>query len=186
MIPPYITAWTGELGQVARPEPLLGGHLAIFSREGRRGDGAPMWGHLNEERQRRCALLRLCQVCGELLPTEGIAVVMPVDRLTRTNVLPCRGHEPLICFNCVPAALRCPRVRQAHAAGNLFMIAVSTYNVGMHILEGFEAPEDERELEVNAALAAAEGPVAGFIEIFIRHGEVLDLRALLKFMGISL
>ncbi len=58
MKPPHITAWSGEVGYVIRPDPLVGNRPAVFAASGKPGDGAPVWGRISEERQRRAVALR--------------------------------------------------------------------------------------------------------------------------------
>lgn len=182
MQPPYITAWSGEVGHVVRPEPLLSGTLALFCRSGSPGEGSPVWGRISEERQRQVALERRCQVCAGKLGAFGYAVAMPIEPIGRPWVLPIRTDEPLVCDGCLPKAVVCPRIRQAYRERSLYIVAVTDYRTAAHILEPWPAPQDEVELAVNAALAGVTAPVIGLVELLIEHGQVLEQPRLDKLM----
>jgi hypothetical protein len=68
----YTVAWTSERKVELRPDPLMarlgyGETLAIFA-DGRPGDGTPKLAITETSRQRRAALLGLCQVCAHPIP----------------------------------------------------------------------------------------------------------------------
>lgn len=133
MRPPYITAWSGEEGLVVRPCPFAGNNPAVFAARGIAGTGVPQWGRLSEQRQRECAVLRLCQICGTRLrlpTTSGYSLVPPVKHAaTGENWT---THEPLCCASCLPQALtHCPAIKRLLASGGLVPIAVTGYDLAL-------------------------------------------------------
>lgn len=69
----YTVAWTGERGMVFKPDPLLNrlglrDRPAIFPPSGGQGEGTPKLSIVETSRQRRAAVLGLCQVCGHPIP----------------------------------------------------------------------------------------------------------------------
>lgn len=68
----YTVMWSSETEPQARIDPLLtriGCDTPALCHGGRQGDGVPRLGISNVTRQRRVAILGLCQVCGHELPT---------------------------------------------------------------------------------------------------------------------
>lgn len=172
MAPPFVTAWSGESGFLVRPEPLLDGAPAVFCRTGRLGDGAPLWGRMSEERQRRCVLHRLCQICGQRCGALAYAVaILPTSA---RKALPMRLHEPLVCARCISSAFLCPRVRRAFLEDCLLVVAVGRY-VAAPIVFGVQpTATDETTVAVNRALRNSGHETAvGFVEMFIDHGWVV-------------
>ena len=170
MTPPYITAWGSELGYVVRPEPLLKGALALFCHTGKAGEGAPVWGRISEERQRRCAVLQLCQICGESLAGVGyaIAISLPGEDLA---TLPLRGHEPMVCTRCLPRSFYCPRIRQAYVEQALVIVAVRAFGLVPHRVGIHPDPVEEADIAVNQALVAAGLESAiDFVELLVESG----------------
>jgi hypothetical protein len=175
-----------ELGHVCRPDPILGGRLALFTREGKMGQGSPVWGRISEERQREVAVQRRCQVCSQKLGVVGFAIVMPIERVKRESVLPIRGHEPLVCTHCLPKVFTCPRVRQAYRERALYVISVAHYRLGLSGLAMHENPQDDIERSVNDALSRIAEPVVGLVELFIEYGEVLDPAKVCTYLSVNL
>lgn len=185
---PFVTAWSGEAGFAVRPEPLLSGHLALFAGSGERGEGSPRWGEMSEERQRRCALLQRCQICGEKATPTGYAVALPTNPEQTRVALPMRSHEPLVCRGCLPRVFWCPRVRDAFLRNRLFVVAVENYALvpetfGLaHAIRGTPAAV-EKARALNAAL---QGRIAvGFMELFIRTGAALPYHTLEALLAAS-
>ena len=111
---PYVAAWSSEYPVMqVRPEPLMGGRLALFRGGGRRGEGEPLFGKMDVGRQRRCILRGICQVCGE--PIEGprwVALLMEKANLPGVGDLDV-VREPPACTLCMRTALRvCPGLRR--------------------------------------------------------------------------
>ena len=112
---PYVAAWTSEMpNYIVRPEPLLGGKLALFRASGHRGEGDPIFGKMDVGRQRLCILRGICQVCGE--PIEGprwMALLVEHASLPNGQELPA-VREPPTCTLCLRTSLRfCPGLRRA-------------------------------------------------------------------------
>jgi len=149
--PPHVTAWSGEVGYVVRPDPIIGGRPAVFAASGKPGDGAPVWGRISEERQRRSCVLRHCQVCDAMVVGYGYALVLTHEETLDGLVL----TEPMVCRPCLPMALRCPAVRDAISTDGLIALQVGHYEIGFQILGTTPAPESEADRLLNAALAAA-------------------------------
>ena len=168
--PPYITAWTGEVGYVVRPAPILQGLPALFARTGWRGRGDPIWGKISEERQRECALRRLCQVCHRPLRAPGYSLV-PLRVLAVSRG---RGatHEPLTCAACLPTVLRsCPAIRRMAAGEHkdpLVGLRVSHYEVALQAIGPVYPPPDETSALLNVAMAEAGASAAcAFAELIM-------------------
>lgn len=151
MKPPHITAWSGEVGYEIRPDPLIGEHPAVFAARGQQGDGAPVWGRISEERQRRAVVLRRCQVCDQHLSAPGLAFILTHETTLDGLLL----TEPLVCRACAPAAMQCPRVREAIADEGLIVIEVASYRIGMQILRLGDGEPSDANRELDAALLRA-------------------------------
>jgi hypothetical protein len=63
---PYVAAWSSEARIIVRPDPLLSGAPGLF-RDGRRGEGRPLFGKMSEARVRRVVREQRCQVCAQVL-----------------------------------------------------------------------------------------------------------------------
>lgn len=158
--PPYITAWTGELGYVVRPAPILRGTMALFARTGWRGRGVPIWGKISEERQRECALRRLCQVCHRPIRLTDVGYsLVPLKVLRWAGSSHGATHEPLTCSTCLPKVLRsCPAIRRMAADEHkdpLVALAVRRYGIAVQMIGPLYPPPDAASTDINGALAEA-------------------------------
>lgn len=183
MRPPYITAWTGEEGYVVRHSSLVRGP-AFFARRGRRGEGAPIWGKISEERQRECAARRRCQVCHRsfrlhLAPGFSLVPLRDIAGLPST-------HEPLCCRACLPVTLQlCPALRRMVADGSLTPIAVTEYELAAQLLGPVYPPPDDVARSINEALVEVDGrPAVGFIKLVIVGGTPLTPEQLFELAGV--
>lgn len=182
-IPPYITAWTGEVGYQIRHAPIVGGP-ALFARTGARGDGSPIWGRISEERQRECAVRRLCQVCHrpfKLYREPGYSLVPLRDVCGAPST-----HEPLCCKACLPVTLKaCPALRRMVAAGGLTPIAVTGYELAVQQVQAVHPAPDAAGLEINLALAEAGlSCAAGFVQLLLTSGGVLTVAQVFELAGV--
>jgi hypothetical protein len=181
---PFITAWSSETGTVIRPDPLIHNHPALDCARGKIGLGTPVWGRIAEERQRLCVRTRRCQVCAERVGTVGFAIAMTIERVE--NPLPLRGHEPLVCARCLPAAFRCPKVRERYQANNLHVIAVGHYDIAMAV-HTLGPDASEADAAINEALRIAGlREAVGMLELFIRTGDLLSIPRLAQRFGLEL
>lgn len=75
---PKVVAWSSEHRFTVRPDPCIGGHLALFANLGGPGQGKPIYAELSHERQRAIVSGRACGICGCRLPTgSGFALLIP-------------------------------------------------------------------------------------------------------------
>ncbi len=145
----YTVAWTSERDVELRPDPLLrmlghGDALAIFA-GGRPGDGTPKLAITETSRQRRAAILGLCQACGYPIP-------MPTKRRPRWladlrkngQTIAIGGRMlPLIidtwtCSECMAYALKvCPGLIRRRAESPLHLLAVR----GFRLIATLERPD---------------------------------------------
>lgn len=113
---PYVAAWTSEKEIIFKPEPLVEHKLAVF-RDGRRGDGKPLFGQMSEERTRAAVIKSFCQVCTTPLKGEGYASdrVMGNDGMGAPII-----NEPLTCRRCAKYSLEhCPGIARLRDPGPL-------------------------------------------------------------------
>ena len=175
MTPPYITAWSGETGYTIRPEPFAERMPALFCHAGKQGDGRPVWGRISEERQRRCAALRLCQICGRAVAGVGYALVITSATSIRDLVL----TEPLVCRGCLPATLSVATASlTAGHPRRLLAFEVSHYDLTAVLLRS-KKPETEADRAVNEALfEAGLDRVLGFLVLDNMRGRQLSMAEL--------
>jgi hypothetical protein len=137
----YTVAWTSERDVQLRPDPLLtrlgyGEHLAIFA-GGAPGDGAPKLAVTETSRQRRAALLGLCQVCGHPIPEPSKRRPRWLADLRKNGqTIRLDGRMlPLIidtwtCAPCMAYALQvCPGLIRHRAEAPLHLLAVRAYRL---------------------------------------------------------
>ncbi len=110
---PYVASWSSEMPNFqVRPDPLLGGKLALFRGSGRRGEGVPVSGTMDVGRQRLCVLRGICQVCA--LPISGpawMALFFEKADLDGQELTVVR--EPPACTSCMATSLKlCPGLRR--------------------------------------------------------------------------
>ena len=184
-VPPYITAWTGEVGYRVRHAPIVGGP-ALFAATGARGEGSPIWGRISEERQRECAARRLCQVCHRpfrLHVEPGFSLVPLRDVCGVPST-----HEPLCCRACLPGTLKlCPALCRMVAAGGLTPIAVTGYDLAVQQVGAVYPAPDDPGAQINAALElAGVDSAAGFVQLLLTSGAVLTVAQVFELAGVPI
>lgn len=115
---PFVAQWSSEEEMYLRREPLAEGKVAAFTK-GSRGEGQPVFGVMDVERQRLCVMKCRCQVCGGsarerlLADGQGLGQSTVYDGAPRRMLL-----EPWVCASCLAYALRvCPGlIRLRHGA----------------------------------------------------------------------
>ena len=165
---PYVAAWSSETTPVVRADPLLHGDAGIF-RNGRRGEGRPILGKMDEARTRRVVIGRLCQVCARPLGAEGYVADIPMGRAGRFPLV----HEPPACRRCLTVALaRCPGLERRRAHPRFLVARVRAYTVAYAALK----PTPEGDPALNAALAAWKGkPPVGYARAVLTRYEPISL-----------
>lgn len=155
--PPYITAWTGEVGYSVRPSPLLRGMHCLFRKTGARGQGEPVWGKISEERQRECVVRRLCQVCHRPIRRGPGLSLVPLRPIELAGQVRMASNEPLVCYACASVSLKaCPALRRLVAAGEHHVLEVAAYVVAPQIIGPVHPPPDTTSWMINEALKAAD------------------------------
>lgn len=148
----YTVAWSSEHGIEVRPDPILAplGHRstpAIFA-PGGPGIGTPKLQFTETSRQRRAAVLGLCQVCGRPIPEPtGRRPRWLADLRKHGQTIVIRGLErPLVvdtwtCTECLGYALQvCPGLIRKQAE-NLRLLRVRSYR----LVATFEVPEQDHD-----------------------------------------
>lgn len=117
---PHIAAWSSERWAAIRFDPLVD-HVAVFT-GGRQGRGRPVFGVMNEPRQRAAVMGRRCGVCNAALSEAAWLPNLPRLCEGTTQV---GSHEHPVTTEppcCLPCALwsttGCPGIAR-HAAGLL-------------------------------------------------------------------
>lgn len=142
--PPYITAWTGEVGYTIRPSPLLRGMPCLFSKTGVRGRGEPVWGKISEERQRECVVRRLCQVCHRPIRRGPGYNLVPLRPIQLAGEVRGASNEPLTCHVCAGVSMKaCPALRRLVSSGVVQVLEVADYIVAPQLLGPVCPPSDE-------------------------------------------
>lgn len=166
---PYVAAWSSEDEIEIRREPLLGGRPALF-RGGRRGEGKPIFGKMDEARCRQVVLRRLCQVCARPLDDGW---VLDVDRSAHADkpVL----KEPPCCSECFVLTLQtCPGVRRLIDAPPVRLIAarVARYQAVVTLLK----PVEGGDPQLNEILTNWKGyPPAGACSVQLDRYDLLPM-----------
>ena len=126
---PFVNRWSGEGTDAdyhVRTDPLVG-RLAFFSVY-RPGDGEPDFTAQNIQRQRKCMVRGLCQVCGVQIPRHETALL--VLSSISAGVHEVEGHgpvpllsEPWLHPECAAyAAAVCPGLRRRANLGDFALI----------------------------------------------------------------
>lgn len=130
---PYVTAYDGEdldyaLALAPSLEATDGIRLSyadpvdtdwlygvLWHRHGMSRSGRPVWKLVNTNRQRRCMLRLLCQVCGQSArDSNGAIWWVMTEPPTPTGVGDLSTNAPPTCRRCIPVARRsCPRLRES-------------------------------------------------------------------------
>jgi hypothetical protein len=168
---PYVAAWSSETEPYVRPCQFAGGRPAIH-RRGRRGDGTPLFGKMDERRVRRVIVEKLCQVCAQPLRANGGYVIdIPHSYENGHPII----NEPAACERCFnEAVLLCPGISRRLGHPRLLIARVRRSQplaVAIKTHEGSDTPE------INAALDAWHGPtpVIGYCRAMLVGFEILRI-----------
>ncbi len=130
---PYVALWSSEVGgyRIATDR-HAGGRAALFT-VGARGVGCPVWGVMNEQRQRQTVKTRCCQVCNVPLTSQrsfGMDIPENSRALPSLDFGPPRPvlREPPACTACTRYAIaHCPGSRRRYEAGVLECFEIFEY-----------------------------------------------------------
>lgn len=116
---PYVALWSSEEHSHIAPCEYAGGRNAIFS-SGERGVGQPVWGKMEERRQRMTVHLKRCQVCNcKLTGERAFGMDLPCEMENSGRRFPALT-EPPVCLQCVRYTLDlCPGNRRRAELGQL-------------------------------------------------------------------
>lgn len=167
---PYVAAWTSEDVYTFRPEPLVGGRLAAFNL-GRPGEGEPILGKMQQARQRRCAVLGLCEVTGRKLGRHRWATTMGQHRV---------GGDSNLVLSMLPvtaAAMRlslthCPQLRRMKAAGELELVRVLASRPIVQLLKPSAFGPEGSGADFLAD-RQPPGPVVGYVKLEVLEHELV-------------
>lgn len=123
---PMTTEWGREAGYSIAHCPHAGG-LALCqpSRQGEAGD-RPAFGRQHFNRQRRAAVLGLCDLCGK--PLKGRTKLSLSEPVFGSNGATLMQLEPLVHRECAEISMgACPHLRAARAAGKLKVRTVTRF-----------------------------------------------------------
>lgn len=167
---PTTAMWTAEIdqGYVAACVHAAG-RPALMAPE-RTGQGEPRFKMPHPLRQRRAAVLGLCDICGKSLRTKTKYLCGNVR--AGPGLPRAASSEPLVCGGCLPLASRhCPFVRREVAAGTRPLV-VTRYDLAWSIVN-----KEGLELSVGLGLFPEEGAIcfAKIVPLALRHP--LALRA---------
>lgn len=149
----HTVAWTSERETVLKPDPLVGGRLAIFS-EGAQGEGTPKLAFASTERVRQVIVAGRCQVCAETLPDDIHPPWSPPRWLVNFHKnqgwVTDDGIVPLIinawtCESCLAYSLQvCPRLvtRRSSYVGMRILRVRAAEIVAVYERPDSIAPED--------------------------------------------
>lgn len=183
---PYVAAWSSERWAAIRYEPLVN-HVAVYT-AGRHGRGRPVFGAMNEPRQRECVILSRCGVCrsdlepaGRWLPNHGRLVEAWAEF---GGVRHDMTTEPPCCQPCATwAALACPGI--AGRTDSLLRLteirAVAQYvdpsaGPGRHDSR-FDGEDDPADRDRLGRIARQHGGAVGYVKVAIIVSEIVPLIA---------
>jgi len=124
---PYVAAWSEERDlRIGQCRFARGPAVMRIQRPGR---GVPILGKMDEQRQRECMALRLCQVCHLPVGAPAYAIESPAECRLPDRMIPMPLIlEPLACVECARKALAiCPGLARAREAGTLRCFEVRDY-----------------------------------------------------------
>jgi hypothetical protein len=150
---PYVAMWSSERYSHVAPCRTVGGKLATFCAGGR-GEGSPVFGKMEDSRQRTCMNRRKCQVCfGPLYSNESYALdFYGTATVGRRNVPVIQ--EPPVCLVCAKTTLSiCPGTKRRRARGELHCYRIRKY-IEIGVLVG---PADDNGGELTEMLRPYKG-----------------------------
>jgi hypothetical protein len=165
---PFVAAWSSEITIRIEPDPVIGGRPALF-RSGRRKDGTPKFGKMDESRVRFVMAQRRCQVCAESLRGVGYVVDTIKGSVGRDPLL----SEPLACLRCFRVAVAlCPGIPTLRESARAIVVRCTSYD----LIAATVAPFEGGDPELNAALAFWHGePPVGYTKFAPREYELLPM-----------
>jgi hypothetical protein len=174
---PYIAAWTDERDVYVSEDRNAGGRLAVF-RNGRRGAGEPLFGKMDESRQREVIARRRCQVCRVKLDG-GPAFALDINYNAVTDGSPVI-QEPPVCWTCARLALTiCPGNRRLRERGELLSFEVYEYGILAQLLK----PSSASNADVHLSRALSEvwpQPVVGYLKAVLTRYRPIAIEAIME------
>jgi hypothetical protein len=167
---PYVAAWSSETAAYVARDAVIGNRPAIH-RSGRRGDGRPVFGKMNERRTRRVVVEHRCQVCADPLRGEGFVIDIPYARTVGGDPL---VMEPPSCDRCFRVALSlCPGIARLEGKRRLLVARVRDY---VPYLVTIDVVDNGGTPDIQAALLAWRGdkPVVGYVRPALTEYDVLS------------
>jgi hypothetical protein len=171
---PYIAAWSSEKERYISEDNNADGKLAVF-RNGRRGGGEPLFGKMDEARQREAIARRRCQVCRAKLDGEP-SYALDINYNEVKDSVPVI-QEPPVCKPCARLALTiCPGNRRRREHGELLAFEVYQYRILMQLLgphygEGCDEAFNE--------LVADCHPVVGYLKAALTRYKPVPIEEIL-------
>jgi hypothetical protein len=185
---PWVAAWSSERWAAVRWDPVVN-RIALFT-GGRHGRGRPVFGVMNEPRQRAAVMRRRCGVCGGPIPLELYRFVgyLPAhDRLLDATVEH-RGErhrvtgEPLCCRPCATwAATGCPGI----AGGCSGLLRITKLLPIAQLVDPSRAPathdgrfdgdDDPAERARLGRIARRHGGAVGYVKVAVVEAEEVAL-----------
>jgi hypothetical protein len=171
---PYIAAWSSEKERYISEDNNAGGKLAVF-RTGRRGDGDPMFGKMDEARQREAIARRRCQVCRVKLSGEQ-SFALDINYNSVKDSTPVI-QEPPVCKSCARLALTiCPGNRRRREHGELLAFEVYEYEILMQLLGPHYGPECDKAFN---ELVADCHPVVGYLKAALTRYRAVSIEEII-------
>lgn len=175
---PYVAAWSSESEYFIAADKNAEGREAVFT-HGERGVGTPVWGKMNEVRQRETVWLRRCQVCNCKLKDER-SFAMDVQILFREGREVHQAlTEPPACLACTRFALNhCPGNRRIEKKGELRCYEVERYEVVAQIV--MRSDGEKANVALNAILTEPAQTAVGYHRMLLTKYEQITPEELRK------
>lgn len=169
---PYAAAWSVEHWHAIRHDPLVD-HVAVFT-AGRPGRGRPLYGVMNEPRQRRCVMEGRCGVCGDLIDGPGWLPEHPTLMSATAEIggreVPVTT-EPPCCHPCATwSATGCPGI----AAKTTGLLRIGAWQPVAQLIDPSAAPgRHERRFDRDddrdrlGRIARRHGGACGYVKVAV-------------------
>jgi hypothetical protein len=180
---PRIVAWSSERWAAIRHDPLVD-RPAVFT-DGREGRGRPVFGVMNEVRQRRAVMARLCGVCFAELGDGGWWLPNYPKLLLGTATVGGDEYpmttEPPCCEPCATWAITgCPGI-SATATGllriestlNVLQLVDPSRGPAVHDVR-FDRGDDPAERERLGRIARRHGGAVGYVKLVLVAATSVD------------
>ena len=180
---PYVAAWSSERWAAIRHDPLVG-RVAVFT-GGRHGRGRPVFGAMNEARQRRAVIERRCGVCEALYEGAGW---LPAHPALIAGTAPLAGREagvttePPVCEPCARwSAAGCPGI--ASRCTGLLRLGVTVPVLQlvdpsrgpMEHDARFDGHDDPAERERLGRIARRHGGAVAYVKVAVLDADEVPL-----------